>query len=81
MWAAKTEVFQLALFDMVKGVAEVIIAQTDNTWAKLFRAQYLVTSSAFYDAPDLISPITPVSLGLSALHRDLHLGGELFVCC
>ena len=54
LWAAKLEVFQRALFDLVKDVTELIIEHTKDTkdtWAKLFHAQYM-TGSGINDIPD-----------------------------
>ena len=48
LWAAKMEVLQCALFTMVKNVTELIIDQTDNTWAKLSHARFLTPCRRAY---------------------------------
>ena len=81
LWAAKLEVFQRALFALVKDFTELIIEHTKDTkdtWAKQFHAQYLAASSGIHKIPDLYSPATPVGIGLGFRHRDLHLGGRAY---
>ena len=51
---------------------------TQESWAKLFHAQFLATPSNILDFPDLYSPATPVSIGLGFGHRDLRLGGMAY---